>query len=265
MIMIMKKITAQLLLLIIPISILAQTGTKETTLKREVTLYNPFKPAVQDASKKSYLPDMIDTIRISPEFKYDIISQPFMPVYNISPIKAASLIADPLPKLYKSYLNAGFGNYITPMAEISITNTRSKKGAIGIYARHLSTNGKVKLDNDKRVFAGYMDNEASLFGKKFLKKNIIEGSVDFNQFTRYAYGYETSMINYDPTKKEIRFNYLNTGANIKLYSTNSDSSELSYDFGLKYNYFYQNGDLWEHNYELIGSAAKMYKGFYVGS
>jgi hypothetical protein len=220
--MIMKKITIQILLLIFPFSLLAQTGNKETKIQREVTLYNPFKPTLQEAGKKSYLPDMTDTSHVSPDFRYDITPGSFIPVYSISPIKAASLIADPLPKLYKSYINAGFGNYTTPLAEISITSGRSKKGAVGIYARHLSSNGKVKLDNEKKVFAGYMDNEASLFGKRFLRENIIESSIDFNQFTRYAYGYDTRMINYDPPKKDIRFNYLNTGGNIGLFHMTSE-------------------------------------------
>ena len=85
-----------------------------------------------------------------------------------------------MPKLYKSYVNIGLGNYITPLAEISITNERSKKGTIGFYGRHLSSNGKVELQNDEKVFAGYMDNDASLFGRKFFKKSLFEGSVDFD-------------------------------------------------------------------------------------
>jgi hypothetical protein len=263
--MIMKRIIIGILILIIPFSILAQTGTNGTKIQREVTLYNPFKPTLQDATKKSYLPDMTDTSHVSPDFKYDITPRSFVPAYSISPIKAATLLSDPLPKLYKSYINAGFGNYATPLAEVSIASNRSKKGAIGIYAGHLSSNGKVRLDNDKKVFAGYMDNVATLFGKRFLKESTVEGSIDFNQFTRYAYGYDTSMINYNPTKKDIRFNYLNTGGNIGLFSTNQDSSALSYDFRIKYDYFYQNSDMGQHNFELTGFGAKEYKNFYVGS
>ena len=276
MINMMKRLTITILVLIFALSLKSQTVTKESTLKREVTLYNPFKPTVQEATKRSYLPDMSDTVAITPEFSYEVSPRPFMPEYNVSPIKAASLIADPLPKLYKSYINAGFGNYITPLAEISISNTRSKKGAIGLYARHLSTNGKVKFPDNEKVFAGYMDNEASLYGKRFLKQSILEGSLDFNQYVRYAYGYDTSTINYNPTKKEIRLNYMDPGTRIKLYSTTTDSSDLAYNFGFKYdlfyqnsnmweNIFYQNSNLWEHNFEFNGYGAKEYKGFYVGS
>ena len=117
-------------------------------------------------------------------------TKPFLPEYTISPIKAAALLPDPLPKLYKSFVNIGLGNYLTPLAEISITNERSKKGTIGFYGRHFSTNGKIELQNDKKVFAGYMDNDASLFGRKFFRKSLFEGSVDFTQKTRYAYGYD---------------------------------------------------------------------------
>ena len=81
-----------------------------------------------------------------------IKTTPFLPEYTISPIKAAALLPDPLPKLYKSYVNIGLGNYLTPLAEISITNERSKKGAIGFYARHFSTNGKIELENGKKSF-----------------------------------------------------------------------------------------------------------------
>src|SRR4030065_2153483 len=153
-----------IILILAPVS--AQTGQQD--LKREVTLYNPDKPSLAPARKRSFLPEMNDTTRIKPVFKYDITIKPFLPEYTISPIKAASLLPDPLPKLYKSYINLGIGNYITPLAELSITNERSKKGAIGFYARHFSTNGKVRLENDKNVFAGYMDKLVSYFRKQFL-------------------------------------------------------------------------------------------------
>ncbi len=208
---------------------------------------------------------MNDSVTVKPVFKYDIQPEPFVPTYTVSPIKPASLLPDPLPKLYKSYVNIGIGNYLTPLAEISITNERSKKGAIGIDARHFSTNGNVKLQNNKKAFAGYMDNDVSLFGKKYLKNSIFNGSLDLSQKTRYAYGYDTIFKDYNPAKKDIRLNYLNTGAKIGLASTKLDSSSLSYDFGLAYNFFYDTPKLYQHNVDFTGLMAKSYKGFYAGS
>ncbi|MGE5406203.1 MAG: hypothetical protein ACM3NR_00715, partial [Methanosarcina sp.] len=133
-------------------------AAQDRTVKREVTLYNPYKPSLNEAKKRSFFPDMTDTAKFKPVFRYDVSTTPYMPEYTVSPIKAATLQPDPLTKLYRSYVNLGLGSYTSPFAEISITNERSKKGAIGFYARHYSNNGRIKLQNDKKVFAGYMDN-----------------------------------------------------------------------------------------------------------
>lgn len=241
----------------------AQTDKQD--LKREVTLYNPYKPSLPDARKRSFLPDVNDTSKVRPDFRYDIKATPYTPEYTIGQIKAASLLPDPLTKLYKSYVKLGMGNYISPLAEISITNERSKKGAIGLYASHFSTNGKIKLQNEEKVFAGYMDNDASLFGKKFFKKNFLEGSVGFIQKTRYAYGYDTSITGYAPEKKDIRLGYNNIGSAVSFESLNLDSASFSYDFDLNYNFFYNGTERYQHSAALTGMMARTYKDFYVGS
>jgi hypothetical protein len=263
----MKKIIFTILIItLVTFPALSQNKQQETVMKREVTLYNPYKPSLSDVVKKSYLPDMTDTANARPVFKYDLRLLPFMPSYTISPIKPASLLPDPLPKLYNSYIYFGLGNYLTPIAEISITNGRSKKGAIGLNARHFSTNGKVELDNHNDAFAGYMDNDVSLYGKKFLKKSIFHGSVDLSQKTRYAYGYYPIFkLEKEPVKKDIRLNYFNSGATIGLVSSELDSLSLAYDFDLSYNFFYNTNTLYQHGVGLTGLIAKSYKGFYVGS
>jgi len=258
--------------LIVPVFILfsllpvsAQVKKQETGLKREVTLYNPYKPSLPEFKKRSFLPDINDTSKVRPDFRYDINTTPFLPNYTISPIKAAALLPDPLPKLYKGYVNIGLGNYITPLAEVSITNERSKKGSIGLYARHFSTNGKIELDNGMKNFAGYMDNDVSLFGRKFFRKNILGGSLDYSQKIRHAYGYEPAIHDYLPSKKDIRIPYNNLGAKVSLSSSTLDSTEFSYDFMFSYNYFSSGKNMSQRNAGISGTMAKSYQGFYVGS
>ncbi len=263
--MITRTITILTLLTFCLLPLNAQEKKQETGLKREVTLYNPYKPSLPLSRKKSFLPSMDDTLTVRPKFQYNIRTEPYMPAYTISPIKAATLLPDPLPKLYKSFINIGMGNYTTPLAEISITNERSKKGSLGFYARHLSSNGKIELDNGKKVFAGYMDNNASLFGRKFFKKSLFEGSVDFAQKTRYAYGYNPDIVNYSPTKKDTRLNYNDIGAKASLSSMTLDSTSFSYDFDLYYDFFYNAKNLYQHSVGFDGIMAKSVGGFYVGS
>jgi hypothetical protein len=262
----MKKTIINILMLsLIALPAFAQNSQKETVAKREVTLYNPYKPSLSDAIKRSYLPDMTDTAKVKTDFNYDLRPEPFLPSYTISPIRPASLLPDPLSKLYNSFIRFGFGNYITPLAEVSITNQRSKKGAIGIYVRHFSTNGKVKLQNGNKAFSGYMDNDVSLFGKKYFKNSVFHGSVDLSQKTRYAYGCDPYFNDYDPTKKEVRLSYYNAGATIGLASAKLDSANLSYDFDLRYNFFHDTSTRYQQNIGFTGLMAKLYKGFYAGS
>jgi hypothetical protein len=258
--------------LIIPILLIftllpagAQVKKQEQGLKREVTLYNPYKPSLPDSKKRSFLPDMNDTSKVRPDFRYDVQATPFMPEYTISPIKAAALLPDPLTKLYKSYINFGIGNYLTPMAELSITNDRSKNGAIGFYARHFSTNGNVELDNGTKGFAGYMDNDASFFGRKFFRKSVLGGSIDYSQKSRYAYGYSPFVSEYNPSKKEIRIPYNNIGGNLAFSSTTLDSTEFTYDYRLSYNYFTAPNDMYQKKLSLSGKMSKEYAGFYMGA
>lgn len=256
-----------ILTLIIAYLVPAHTqATKEGTgLKREVTLYNPYKPSLPDVRKKSFLPEINDTAMVNPSFTYEVTSKPFIPVYSINAIKPASLMSDPLPKLYRSYVKAGLGNNNTPLLELSIANNRSKKGAVGFYARHYSSAGRVPLENKQRVSAGFMDNDASLFGKRFFRKNLLDLSGTFAQKIRYAYGYNTDIMLYEPVKKDVRLNYNDIGAAISFSSLNLDSAEFSYDFDISYDFFHNTRDYTMNHTAFSGEMAKLFEGFYVGS
>ena len=249
------------LLLLIAVDLFSQ----EQDLKREVTLYNPFIPSLTDFRKKSFLPVIRDTSVVRPEFTYTVNTNPYSPEYTINPIKAAAIVPDPLEKLYKSYVNLGLGNYYSPLAEISVTNERSREGTYGLYAKHYSTHGKVKLQNDQRVFAGYMDNDVSLFGKKFFHDNYLEASIDYSQKTRHAYGYDTSIVAYEPDKKDIRIPYSKIGAAVSFASLTLDSTDFSYDFDVAYSYFFSDRSLSQNSLELAGYMAKTYLDLYMGA
>jgi hypothetical protein len=243
---------------------ISQVNKEEANMKREVTLYNPYKPSLADAKKKSYLPEINDTARVYPVFEYEVKSKPYSPTYTISTIKSASLLSDPLPKLYKSYVKIGIGNNNTPLAELSITNHRSKKGAVGFYAKHYSSNGRVPLENKQKAFAGFMDNDATLFGKKFFDRSYIDLSANFLQRTRYAYGYNTE-VPFEFNKKDIKLNYYDAGGKFSLASLNLDSADLSYDFGLSYDFFHNTSERKMNHIGFTGKMSGLYQGFYVGS
>jgi len=93
----------------------------------EITVVAPYEPTIGDAQK----------ITINPNLEPPKIEK-LQPIYNVRPVKPDLRVSSstlPLQmvhredysKLFGNYLKAGFGNYLTPLAEIYLTNNRSKK------------------------------------------------------------------------------------------------------------------------------------------
>ena len=77
--MIKATLSAAILLIISADPSWAQAKKQENAMKREVTLYNPYKPSLTVVKKMSFLPDMTDTVKLKPEFHYAVSAKPFQP------------------------------------------------------------------------------------------------------------------------------------------------------------------------------------------
>jgi len=232
-----------ILLLLFQSGVHAQAGQED--IRREVTLYNPFKPSLNKAVKMYFSPEISETTVRIPEFIYTISGSPFMPDYEIKTISAARLEPDPLTKLYKGFLKLGFGNYFSPVGELSISSARSRNGLIGIYLGHESSFGKLMIDDATEVFGGYMDNMGRIYGTRLLRRAALAANVDFNHIRRYAYGGDPLLLT-EIKKDSLKIEYFNPRADINLYSTRMDSAKMHYDIDLYYNLLYQNSQYYQH-------------------
>ena len=256
-----SKRTIYTLFLLIGISFYALA---QEDIKREVKLYNPYKPTLSKENKINFYPSMDDTVFVSPVLSYSVVPNVFMPEYSVRTIQAARLEPDPLGKLYKSFLNVGFGNYFTPYGELSISSERSRNSILGFYARHNSSFGKVKLENEDNVNAGYMDNYASLYGTRLFRRVTLAANVNFDHIRRYAYGYDFFNLPALGTDKDsLRIDYLNPSAGLRLYSTRLDSAGMDFDFSLKYNFLLQAPGFYSHNPSASLDLAYRLKPFYA--
>ena len=75
--MIKKSLSIMTIATVLLSPVNAQVKKQQPDLKREVTLYNPYKPTLFDAKKKSFLPEITDTARVIPSFSYKVVSEPF--------------------------------------------------------------------------------------------------------------------------------------------------------------------------------------------
>jgi len=244
------------------LTVFAAGQTKEDTIKRSVTLYNPYKPSLQEATKRALLPPVTDTAKVDVSFSYDFTPGTFIPEYSISPIKSAVLSPDPLPELRKGYVSLGFGTYLSPFLEISLSNGRSRKGTIGLFTRSYASAGEMELKNKDVVYAGFMDNQAILYGRKFFRRSRLDTDIDFKQMSRFAYGYDTEITGYHPEKNDVRSLYYDVTGTARYFTMEPDSSDLNWDATLRYNLFSRAGSGTQNNPGLTLKAGTNIFGFY---
>jgi hypothetical protein len=260
-----QKINITVLLLLISVSMFSQENKKkdETEIKKDVTVIKSYQPTVQDVSKINSMPVFNDTALNRPKFLYSISSSKLNPAFQPRPVSAAKMVQEPIDQLYKSYLKLGLGNKLSPLAEISINNLRSHENSFGVFLRHYSANGKVKLENDKKVDALFADNEAELYGKHIFKSAVISGNMGYlgNKVNYYGYNpdIDTSLNKSDILQK---FNLGKIDVNVE--SNNTDSDKLYYKARLGYKSFSDNYDNSEGCFSLGGAASKTYTDYYVG-
>lgn len=209
--------------------------TAQEGINTEVRVVKPYTPTLSDANRINFLPEFKDTANVRLTFDYEIFPKRYATNFRVKPISPARMVAPPLKRLYKSQLTVGFGNYLTPYAELTVNQLRDRKNAIGLYLKHHSSGGNIKLENDKKVDADFSDNVMEIYGRKMMSKSVFEGSVNagYNSFLYYGYNPEMDTV---LQKDDIRQRIYSVGAHVKYYTSNPDSSHHNYSGALDYNY-----------------------------
>jgi hypothetical protein len=236
---------------------------------KEVKVIKPYEPSISDAHKINELPQIDDTLKMEPEFDYKIKQIPVATSFDIQPIKPAKMVGEPLKKLYRSHIKAGFGTYATPYFDASITSLRSKEYAYGVKLGHFSANNKLKNKANEKVYAGFNENNINLFGKVIFKDKTLDGNIDYDLNRYYYYGYNTTKFPSDsivPLKKdELEMQkWNNIGFSTHLKSTHLDSLHVNYDIGLHYNYIKDEFDAKENLLQVSANIDYFFEREFIG-
>ncbi len=225
-------------------------------IQKEVRVVKPYTPTLSEANKISLLPEFNDTIRVNPNYGYTIYPKRFETDYKINPIKPARMVGMPIAKLYKSQLTLGAGNYMTPYMELTINQLRARHTQLGFYYNHQSSTGKIKLDNGRKVEAGYNDNLAKLYGKKIFKESVLEADISggYNSVLYYGYNHPDTLLG----RKENMQKIYSAGTGLKYYSMHSDSFHLNYKTGLNYKLV---NDYFKNTEQMLGLSLDLNKRF----
>jgi len=240
----MRRFRKYILFLAVLTGIMGSLSAQEQ-IDKEIVVVKPYQPSLTDAFKINVLPMVSDSISIHPSFDYSIQPKKINTRFEIRPITAARMVGTPLTKLYKSYIRLGFGNYIAPVGELNINSLRDKDTQWGIALNHYSINGKLKLENDKKVNPGYFENSGRVYGKKIFARTYLSGSIGGAYDGANFYGYHPTLDTV-LQKDDIRQTYIKADGRLKMGSIRKDSLHLNWKGNLDYLYTYDNYENFEH-------------------
>ena len=218
--------------------------------QEEVRVVKPYSPTLSGAQKIELLPSLNEEIEFEvPDINYQLFPKRYDSQYRLEPIRAARMVKMPLERLYKSQLTLGMGNYLTPLAELNINQLRSRNGTFGLKLKHHSMNGKVALENGLKAPAGFNENQAEIFGSRFLKKSVFDYSVGASYNSYVHYGIDPSLDSV-LNKGDAVHPYFTAEGGLGWHSMHADSFHFNYDASLDYYYFTHQFDQAEHGAKL---------------
>ncbi|MBO7652370.1 MAG: TonB-dependent receptor [Bacteroidales bacterium] len=271
----MKYLTLLIALTVAAGSLMAQEDNN-TLEEQTVVIYNEYSLVLKDASRIQSLPVIADTVKVEPKFEYSVTPTMYRTSFTPSKIPAATVKGEALKPLNTGLVKVGYGNYISPFAELYVNSKRQKNYSIGIAAQHHSSFGKIKNYLNQKIYSGYDDSNIEAFGKKIFTKSVLSGKVYFSSNGICYYGYDpkvygnTDTINWETfdyvdTRDEVekqRFNRV--GANMTFESQQTGRKHWNYKFDAGYQYFFTKTKDWQHKVDLIANVGRSVKNISYG-
>jgi hypothetical protein len=190
-----------------------------------------YQPTLVDADKIMSEPEIVDTFKLETELDYQFFGKQMQVSYKPELISAAKIKGEPLVRLYSGYARAAVGNTLLPLAELSYTNRRSDKYALGGHFKYINQR---ELSNYKS--SGLSQTHFEVFGKRFWKTNTLEGNIsyDIDAMNYYGYYQMPRLVQDELASEAIEQQYNRLGAQFKLKSTKQDSFNLRHEVKVAY-------------------------------
>lgn len=230
-----KLIKSLSLVLLISLGVLAEA---QTIPEEEVTVIAPYSPTISKAQKLSQFP-AIEENTVT-KFKLDYYTNPKLisSTFDLANLKAARYVSPKDPKYKQNVLQAGFGLYTTPYAELFLNGKLKKGFTFGVHARHLSSKASV----EDFAYSGFSNSGAEIWGKKTASNYVLWFSGFYQRDAFHYYGFKPNdflsefnpLPNFDTLTAQIF-----SDAGVKFYSYNTTNKKSdSYRVDGSYRYFW---------------------------
>ena len=105
--------------------------------------------------------------------------------------------------------------------------------------------GKLKLENDLKAPAGFNENQAEIYGSRFLKNAVLDynAGASYNSYVHYGVDPALDTV---LTREDALHPYFTAEGGLGLHSMHADSFHFNYDASLEYYFFTHQFDQMEH-------------------
>ncbi|MEN8186875.1 MAG: TonB-dependent receptor [Bacteroidota bacterium] len=172
----------------------SQNREKDTLDPEVIQVVKPYSPTVSDAFKIKKNPQ-IDSIEINKkkELTYQINSVPVASTFTPDKGRPKSIKREPKEFIYNNYVKVGYGNYLTPLAEVFAHYNLTKYSDLGGFIKFQSSEGEI---DDAVLNDHYSDLNVDLFYKQS------ERYFDW----KITGGFANNVVNWYGLSEDISFN-----------------------------------------------------------
>lgn len=228
------KLVAVLIFFII---IQSSATAQNTQLTEDINVYTGFEPRLAEVEKLSFQPAIQDTFRVVTNLEYPIQSSTVETKYQPDTISALRMKTEPLSKLHRLYIKAGFGNYLTPYADINFMSLRNRKNSYALRFKHFSSQGNISYRGNPAI----SDNEAYGSYSHMFRSQTLDLNISYHRNVVQYYNYNP-ILDSLVSKDTARQRYSRVNFDATLYSTHrTDSIKFNHKIDLN---FYHMTDRW---------------------
>ena len=212
----------------------------------EINVVDQYKASVKEPTKLAEQPGFSDTTTKKLPVNYSIKPELLRFDFTPKPIQPVRVSGVRLQKLPKNMIRLGAGNYASALAEVVISNSRSKTFNWDIALRHFSSQSGVKdIAYDKSPF---MENAIWLGGKWLLRDYRLRAGAgaDFNSFSFYGIPEGTASGLYPADLQKN--NYQRYYGKVEFERVFKKQLQIFQKAGINYQYFTNN---WSSNEHLL--------------
>lgn len=230
----------------------------------DVVVTGGFQPEIKPAEKLLQNPSEKDTFQTRANPVISVNPNEISFYHNPDTISAARMKNEPLKKLRRLYIKLGFGNYLTPLAEVRVNSLRSKNDVYDIGYKYLGSFGKQKNVGYPGIQMHRADgNYKHIFNNHYVQ---VKGGYQYDQNHYYGFRPDSVTDTIFPDKRSIRQHFHHMNIEAAFANKNPlDKERWITATRLGYYFVQDRQKSREHGFNIHTDLSKYVKDFYVGA